>query len=233
MCCVLLVKKLYGNCLFWLNILHWNFFHLSLKNRVCRKVFHCIEYMFYHSGFLSNLRLPWKTEMPCNFSLYWVYFYIQEVWATFPRPEKQRVPWKFSLFWTSFSSFRISEQLTLALKTEFALNSLYWIYIFYCSGLLSILRLPWKTELPWNFPLHWNIFYCSGFFTNARLPWKQILRWIFSRRGAAPPPRPPASYTYAQNVSLNVLKRASLDWNDNQTHIRVRDWWKELKNHWI
>ena len=31
---------------------------LALKNRVSPESFHCIEYIFYYSGFLSNLRLP-------------------------------------------------------------------------------------------------------------------------------------------------------------------------------
>jgi len=39
----------------------------------------------------------------------------------------------------------------LALK-ECALNSLYWICIFYHSGFLSNFRLPWKQSLPWKFP---------------------------------------------------------------------------------
>jgi len=30
----------------------------ALENRVWREIFHCIEYIFYHPGFLSNLRLP-------------------------------------------------------------------------------------------------------------------------------------------------------------------------------
>jgi len=41
-----------------------------------------------------------------------------------------------------FLSFRIFEQLALALKAGFALNSLYWIYIFYHSGFLSNLHFP-------------------------------------------------------------------------------------------
>jgi len=43
------------------------------------------------------------------------------------------------------------EQVALALKTAFALNSRFWVYIFYHSGFLSNLRLPWKRRLPWNF----------------------------------------------------------------------------------
>jgi len=43
---------------------------------------------------MSNLLLPWKTELPWNFSLYWNIFLLS----------------------------RIFEQLALALKTEFALK---------------------------------------------------------------------------------------------------------------
>jgi len=50
--------------------------------------------IFYYSGFLSNLRLLWKTELPGNFSLYL----------------------------NIFLAFRIFEQQALALKTEFALK---------------------------------------------------------------------------------------------------------------
>ena len=30
---------------------------LALKNRVCPEIFHCMEYIFNHSGFLTTLRL--------------------------------------------------------------------------------------------------------------------------------------------------------------------------------
>jgi len=44
--------------------------------------------------------------------------------------------------------------------------------------------LPWKTELPWNFSLCWNVFYLSGLLSNLRLPWKiecalNPLYWIY------------------------------------------------------
>jgi len=67
---------------------------LAQKNRVGPKIFHCIEYIFYHSGFLNNLRLSWKTKGALEFFTVLKYF----------------VP-----FW-------IFEQLALALKTEFALK---------------------------------------------------------------------------------------------------------------
>jgi len=84
--------------------------------------------------------------------------------------------------------FRIFEQLPLALKNRVCLEFTYWIHIFYHSGFLINLLLRWKTELPWNFSLFWNIFYHSGILSNLRLPWKQNLPWKFSSRGAAAPP---------------------------------------------
>ena len=166
-CCVLPDKKLCGNCLYWLNILYWKFFHHALKNRVCREILHCrlIEYTFTFriveqlAPALKNRVCPELTEL----NIY-------------------------------FSPFRIFEQVVLALKTELPWNfSLYW-NIFYHLGFLSNLRLPWK-QLPWNFSLYWYMFYHSGFLSNLRLPWKQNLPWNFSRRegGSAPTP---ASYAY-------------------------------------
>jgi len=76
-------------------------------------------------------------------------------------------------------TFRTFNNLDLPWKTECALNSLYWTYIFYHSGFLSNLRLPWKTELPWNLSLYGICtlctFYHSGFLSNLRLPWKTEL----------------------------------------------------------
>jgi len=40
------------------------------------------------------------------------------------------------------------------------------------------------------------IFYYSGFLSNLRLPWKQSLPWTFSSPGGAAPTRTPALYAY-------------------------------------
>ena len=129
------------------------------------------KYILYHWGFLSNLRLPWKTELPWNFSLYWIHFLPFRIFQRLcTYLEKQSLPWKFSLYWISF------------LNSEF----------------LSNLRLPWK-QCALN-SLYWNIFSHSGFLSNLRLPWKQSLPRKFSSRGAAAPPRPPASYAYVQCI---------------------------------
>ena len=39
---------------------------------------HSAEYTFYYSGFLSYLRLPWKTELPRYVSLHGIYFLLSE-----------------------------------------------------------------------------------------------------------------------------------------------------------
>ena len=38
------------------------------EKQSCPEIFHCIEYIFNHSGFLRNLRLSWKQRLPWNFS---------------------------------------------------------------------------------------------------------------------------------------------------------------------
>ena len=233
-CCVLPDKKLCGNCLYWLNIPYWKIFHLALKTRVCSEIFHCIEHIFYHSGFLSNLRLPWKTKFALNSLFEYIFFIIQNCWATWACPKNK-----------------------IALKIFTVLK-----YIFH-SGFLSNLRLPWKTELPWSFSMYgnvfiiqdfwatcacpenrvcpeftvlniyflssrifkqlalalknraalkfftvWKCFYHSGFLSNLCLPRKQSLPWNFSRQGGGRPPTPrsPASYAYE-----NTYTRISCD----------------------
>jgi len=114
----------------------------ATKTQFALKFFTALSILL-HSGFLSNLRLP------CNFSLYWNIFIIQDFWATCACPKKQSLPWNFSLrwvyfyiqdFWATcaclenrvcpeftvldiyFLSFRNFEQLALDLKTEIALK---------------------------------------------------------------------------------------------------------------
>ena len=100
-----------------------------------------------------------------------------------------------TLYWKIFHRSGFSSNLLLPWKTQCAVNSLYWIYIFLLFRFLSNLLLPWKAELHWNFSLYWNIFYHSGFLINLRLSWKQSLPRNFSNRGLLTP-HSPASYTY-------------------------------------
>ena len=159
-----LTKKLCGNYLYWLNILYLKFFHLTLKNRVCREIFHCIEYIFYHSGSLSNLRLCWKTEFALKFftvgpieytftfrifeqlalvlknrvcleifhcRAYWVYFYIQDLWATCACP-KNSVSW---INWIEYIFFTIQDFWATCACPE----------IFHCIDIFFITQDFWAT----------------------------------------------------------------------------------------
>jgi len=68
------------------------------------------------------------------------------------------------------------------LKFFTVLNILFTFRIF------EQLALALKTELPWNFSLYSTIFYHSRFLSNLRLPWKQSLPWNFSSPGGRLPP---------------------------------------------
>jgi len=52
---------------------------LALKNSVCSKNFYCIEYIFYHSGILSNSALALKKSCPEIFHcIEYILFIIQD-----------------------------------------------------------------------------------------------------------------------------------------------------------
>ena len=119
---------------------------------------------------LNNLRLSWKTELS------WKFFHCVEIFFTINRifeqlcacPKKQSLPWNFSLYWICFSHSGFLSNLCLPWKTEIALKSLYWIYIFYHSEFWTTCACLEKQSLPWNFSnsLHWNILYLWGFLSN-------------------------------------------------------------------
>ena len=126
----------------------------------------------YPSGFLSNLRLPWKTECALN-SLYRIsILYHSEFWPTCacsedivcPKifhcikisflsgflsnlPWRQRLPWKFSLYSIYFlhSGFL---SICACPEKQCALNSLYWIDIFYHSEFLPTFACPENIVCP-------------------------------------------------------------------------------------
>ena len=54
---------------------------------------------FHRSGFLSNLRLPWKQSVLWIHCIAYIFFIIQDFWATCGCHEKQSVPWINSLYW--------------------------------------------------------------------------------------------------------------------------------------
>jgi len=82
--------------------------------------------IFFTSGFLSILRLPWKTEFSLKiFTVLNIVLTIQDFWATL------RLPWKTEFALKLFTVFNILFTFRIFEQPALALNSLYWIYIFY------------------------------------------------------------------------------------------------------
>ena len=179
----------------------------------------CIENFFTFHNFWETCTRPEKTELPWNFSLYWIYFLHSGLLTTCACPENS-FPWNFLLYWIYFLPFRIFEQLCacpekqscprsfhcieytfyiqefwatcihMPWKTEGALNSQYWLYIFYHSGFLSNLRFHWKTELPWNFSLYLNMYFLSfRIFEQLAVALKTEFALKFFKPGGRPTPR--------------------------------------------
>jgi len=215
---------------------------------------HCTENFFTVRGSWETLRLPWKTELPWIHCIEFTIFIIQNFWATCACPEKQRLPWKFLLYWIYFShsgflsnlrlpwktvcleftvlnlhflSFRIFEQLALALKNRVCPVNFHYIEnIFYHSGFLSNFRLALKNRVSPEFTvlnicfLSFRIFeqlalalknrvalkfftilkYFSSFriFEQVALALKTQLTLKLFQAGGLPPTRPSASYAYVR-----------------------------------
>jgi len=159
----------------------WGTWHIISPPPEKVKIFTVLNILFTFRMF-NNLRLPWKQSFLWNFSLYLIYFLPFRIFEQLCAcPEKQSCPGIFQCIeYTFYIQEFWATCMRLPWKTEGALNSQYWLYIFYHSGFLSNLRFPCKTELPWNFSLYWNIFYHSEFLSNLRLPWKTELPWYFS-----------------------------------------------------
>ena len=110
---------------------------------------------------MSNLRLPWKTEgAPGIFHCMVYTFCNQEFWATC-----MRLHWKtesalifFTVLYVYFLSFRIFEQLVLALKNRVAQEFFTVWNILFTFRIWNNLRSPWKTEGALN-SLYWMYFF--------------------------------------------------------------------------
>ena len=93
----------------------------ALKNRVCRKIFHCIGYIFYHSGF-EQLALALKNRV-CLEIFHWIgYIFAFSIFEQLALALKNRFALEFFTALKYISLFRIFEEFAVALKTEFALK---------------------------------------------------------------------------------------------------------------
>ena len=88
------------------------------------------------------------------------------------------MPWKTecalnSLYWMYiFLIIQNFEQLAHALKNRVSLKVFSALKYFYLSGFLRNLRLTWKQSLSWNFSLYLIYILHSGCLSNCWLPWK-------------------------------------------------------------
>ena len=118
---------------------------------------HSPEYTFFiYSGFLSKLRLSWKTELPWNFLLYWIYFLHSEYLRNLSLPWKTICP-EFTVLNIYFLLFRIFEQLALALKNRIALEFFTVLNMYFLSfRIFEQLALALKTEFALTFFKSWG-----------------------------------------------------------------------------
>jgi len=131
-----------------------SFEQLALKNRVALKFF-TVLCKLLHSGFLSNLRLPWKTECALNFfNVLNIYFYHSGFMSNMRLPWKTELPWNFSLYWN----------------------------IFYHSRYLSNLLLPWNQSLPWNHCIEYIFFTIQNFWATCACPENRVCPESFQDR---------------------------------------------------
>jgi len=162
------------------------------------------QFQIYHRwGFLSNLRLPWKTELALKIFTALNILFTLKIFEQLALSLKNRVCPEFTVMNTFFTIHDFWATLCLPWKTEFRVCSeiFHWIvYTFYIQNILATCACPETQSVPWSHCIQY-IFYHSGFFSNLRLPWKESLPWKFSRLGDVAS-RQPTSCAYAYDCHL-------------------------------
>ena len=75
-----------------------------------------------------------------------------------------------------------------------------WIY---CTK--NIFTLPWKQSLPWIKCIEYAFFIIQDFWTTCACPENRVCPENFQDRGGGRPPRPPASYAYADRCQVGSV----------------------------
>ena len=154
------------------------FLRLPWKNRVALKFFTVFNIFFTIQDFWAALRLPWKTELPRNFLLHWIYFLHSGVMSNLRLPWKAEFALKIFTVLKYFLPFRIFEHLALALKTEFALR------FFTVLNMLFIIQDFWATRA---------------------CPENRVCPEIVQDLGGGRHPRRPTSYAYGNTHRFGRL----------------------------
>jgi len=182
--------------LYWIYFLLFRIFEqlaLALKNRVCPEIFPLYGTYFSHSEFWASCACAWKTELHWNFSsVLNMYFLSFRIFEQLVLAlKKTQLPWKFSLH-----TFRSFEQLALALKGRVSLEFFTLLKYFISFKIFEQLALALKNRGCPKFTVLNMYFLFSGVLSNLRLPWKTEFALKIFKPGGAAPPRPPASYAY-------------------------------------
>ena len=134
------------------------------EKQSCPEIFLCIEYTLYIQDF-NDLRLPWKQSFPWNFCCDEYIFYHSGFLSNFA------LALKIFTVLNTFFTFRSFEQLALDLKKKRCIEFTVLKMYFYHQDFWVTCACHEKQNMPWNFLLYWNIFFHSGFLSNLRLPW--------------------------------------------------------------
>ena len=127
---------------------------------------HYIECVFLLFRIFEQLALA-----PKFFAVLDMFFIILEFWVTCACSEN-RVALEFFTALNILFIFRIFEQLALALKDRGCLKFTVLNVYFLLFRIFKQFALALKNRVALEFSLYWNIFYYSGFLSNLRLPWK-------------------------------------------------------------
>ena len=137
-------------------------------------MFHCIEYTFYIRDFWATRACPEKQSCSgISHCIKYVFFIIQDFWATCACPEKQNCPGFFTVL-KDFLSFRIFEQLELALKNRVCREIFHCIEdTFYIQEFWTTHACPEKQRVPWIHCTEYVLFIIQDFWATCACPEKQ------------------------------------------------------------
>ena len=167
----------------WKFSLYWIYFYIQDFWETCpchekQSVpwIHCIEYIFFIiQDFWATCACLEKQSCPEIFHCIEIFFIIQDFWATYTCPESRVCP-EFTVLNVYFLSFRIFEQIALALKNTSCPDTLYW-NIFIIQDFWATCACPENKVCPEFTVL--NIYFLSF----------RIFALKFFRTGGAPPTR--------------------------------------------
>jgi len=159
---------------------------------------HCIQKFFTVHDFWETCACPEKSELPWNFSLYWIYFlhsgflttcacpekqscpeifhsieytfYIQEFWATCACPEKQSVPWNFTPYGIFFT-IQDSWATCACPEKTVALKFFTVLNMFFTFRSFEQFALALKKQrVPWIYCIEYAFFIIQDFWATCACP---------------------------------------------------------------